>query len=306
VSGGAVPSPPSTNQVPMFSSGGNSKSALLLSAINLTPMESIIDRIKADIANIMNEIDLAHSTLHSFKARLVSIGISSAHKDEGPVRNIKISQYLYNSPNYTASEQDLIHERIIKSIKYKEDKQSDPKVAFPLNNMYNENNGDDAALIVQQNTAENIPLQPSEWQAESNKDDASAVLAGAIQLQYLYENISITFLDFFHNCANYCYLECLLVSHFVYMFQNQSIACVASSHTGPESPTHKQDDYGSNTIEHHGPVENHTAGEQDIHKIIKRIKACCKGTEMLMSVPSTGMFGEGGGGYIRPPDQPTL
>ncbi len=198
VGGGAVPSPPSTNQVPMFSTGKNSKSALLPSVINLTLMESIIDRMKTDIANVTNKIDLVHSTLHSFKARLASLGISSAHKDEGPGRNIKISQNLYNSLNHTASKQDLIHERIVTSIKYKEDKQSDPKVAFPPNNMYNENIGDDAALVVQQYTNENIPLQPSEWQAESNKDVSSAVLAGAIQLQYLYENVSITLLDFFY------------------------------------------------------------------------------------------------------------
>jgi hypothetical protein len=49
---------------------------------------------------------------------------------------------------------------------------------------------------------------------------------------------------------------------------------------------------------HHGPVDNHTASKQDIHKIIKRIKACCKGAEMLLLVLSTGMFGEGGGGVL--------
>jgi hypothetical protein len=130
-------------------------------------MESIIDCITTDIANVTNEIDLAHSTLHSFKARLASIRISSAHKDEGPGRNIKISQYLYNSLNFTSSEKGLIHERIITSIKYKEDKQSDPKVAFPPNNMYNENKGDDAALVVQ--LFNNIPLKTYPFDPVSGK-----------------------------------------------------------------------------------------------------------------------------------------
>ncbi len=95
-------------------------------------------------------------------------------------------------------------------------------------------------------------------------------------------------------------MECLLDSYFVSIFQNQSYP-IASSPTGPESPTHKENDSGSNTIEHHGPVDSHTASKQDIHEIIQRIKACCKGTEMLMSVLSTGLFKERGGGVYQTP-----
>ncbi len=42
---------------------------------------------------------------------------------------------------------------------------------------------------------------------------------------------------------------------------------------------------------HHGPVDNQSASKQDVHEIIKRIKACCKGAEMLVLIPNTGMFG---------------
>lgn len=80
------------------------------------------------------------------------------------------------------------------------------------------------------------------------------------------------------------------------MFQRQSYP-VASSPTGPECPTHNQDD--SAIVP--GPVANHIPREQDVREIIRIIKECCKNTEMLMSVPSTGENGEEGGGIYQTP-----
>jgi hypothetical protein len=132
VSGGAVPSPPLTNQLPMFSTSKNSKSALPPPIIDLTPMESMIHSLEAVIRNATNEIDLAHSTLHCYRARLASVGIFAAHKEEGPKRNIKIN--------------------------FENDKQSESKDSFPPNMYVGNNNGNNAALVVQRYVSENIPL----------------------------------------------------------------------------------------------------------------------------------------------------
>jgi hypothetical protein len=123
VSRGAVPSPPLTNQLPMFSTGENSKSALPPPIIDLTPMESMIHSLEAVIRNVTNEIDFAHSTLHCYRARLASVGIYAVHKEEGPERNIKIN--------------------------FETDKQSEPEVSFPPSMYDGNNNGDNAALVVQ-------------------------------------------------------------------------------------------------------------------------------------------------------------
>jgi hypothetical protein len=131
VSRGAVPSPLSTNQLPMFSTGENSKSGPPPPIIDLLPMESMIHSLEMVMINATNKIDSAQSTLHCYRARLASIGIFTAHKVEGHERNKKIN--------------------------FEKDKQSEPKVAFPPS-MYDGNNCNDVALVVQRYVAENISL----------------------------------------------------------------------------------------------------------------------------------------------------
>ena len=56
----------------------------------------------------------------------------------------------------------------------------------------------------------------------------------------------------------------------------------------------------SNTIDF-GPVVKRTASEQDIKETLKKLTTCWKNMESLMSVPSTGKFGEGEGGVYQTP-----
>ena len=78
----------------------------------------------------------------------------------------------------------------------------------------------------------------------------------------------------------------------VFLIQNQSYP-IASSPTGSECPPHKEDG--------HHQFDNNPICKEDIKEMLKCIKSCYKETERLMNVPSTGKFGEGGGGLYQTP-----
>ena len=50
-----------------------------------------------------------------------------------------------------------------------------------------------------------------------------------------------------------------------------------------------------------GPVVNGTASKLDIKQTLKKLQTCWKHMKSLMSVPSTGKFGEGEGGVYQTP-----
>ena len=115
-----ITTPPTINYA-MSIAGTNSKSALLPPVINLAEIESMVESIETVFSGVKNDIYFAHNKLNGLWERLATIGLSSAHKVEGPG---KITKLLL-----------------------KEENQSYPNVAPPPLGTCDGRNDDDAMLV---------------------------------------------------------------------------------------------------------------------------------------------------------------
>jgi hypothetical protein len=114
----------------MCSTDESSKSASSPSIIDPSSIERTVPSVETVIVNASTEIDKAHSTLNDYGGRLASVGKFAAYKEEGPGKKVQIK--------------------------------TNPDVASPPKGMYDGNNDDDVAFVVQQYFAENLPLRPGE------------------------------------------------------------------------------------------------------------------------------------------------
>ena len=113
---------PSTINYSMSITGTNSKSALLPPAINLAEIELMVESIKTVFSGVKNDIYFAHNKMNGLLWEwLAALGLSSAHKVEGPGKNTKLI--------------------------LKEENQSYPNVAPPPLGTCDGRNNDDAMLV---------------------------------------------------------------------------------------------------------------------------------------------------------------